>query len=414
MATTTTATNSHAAPFKSSHPPGSLEWMHAQIAQLETELDSAKAVRDMAVSEQHVIRQAHRVEQDACWEAMSKTQVADEKSAAEAELSRKGDKQSQLRAELKAALARESALSENNNALRGLLVLAEGELKLVRPTLEESEKYGVWVKTLELELEEVQDRAHKLQLEKLRLEQQQADPTELANAREKLKSSNFEIMQLKADLASTQQQLEATQMSLELMEQKYSSARRMYETAKEKLGVYKEWLENQEKVMCKLKGTLTPEIYRSLRATTESWSGVLGATTTVGNHTSTSELSQVSSAMPESSDWMHARITQLETELNDARLLHDISTFEQSLLRSSCEVGQCALHEAMSQKGAAEAALSQQEAEQSWLHSGLEAALAWELALSNDVDTLHRQLADAEEKLRLAQLSLEESMNHGG
>ncbi|CAE6457620.1 unnamed protein product [Rhizoctonia solani] len=267
-------TGGHTVPFKSSQSTGltlgSPEWMRARISQLEAELDTARAVRDMALSEQSVVRLAHQTEQNARREATA------QKSAAEAELSRKGVEQGQLRVELNGVLTRESVLLKDNHTLRKLLAFAEGELKLVRSSLDDSEKCMQRVKTLESQLEEVQNRAHKLQLQNARLEQQQkhANTTEL-DVKEKLKKSDSEVKHLRADLASTQEQLEAARASLESTEQKCSSARRMYENTKEKLGTYKERLESEETIVHKLKGTLTPEVYRSLGATYEALGGFL-------------------------------------------------------------------------------------------------------------------------------------------
>ncbi|KAL5635266.1 hypothetical protein ACGC1H_003083 [Rhizoctonia solani] len=263
-----TTASGHTTPFRppqSTSPTlGSPEWMRARISQLEAELDTARAVRDMALSEQSVARLAHQTEQNARREATA------QKSAAEAELSRKGVEQGQLRVELNGALTRESTL-------RKLLALTEGELKLVRSSLDESEKCKQRIKTLELQLEEVRHGAHKLQLQNSHLEQQQkrANAAELDDAKEKLKKSDSEVKHLRADLASTQEQLEAARMSLESMEHKCSSAHQMYESAQEKLGTYKERLESEETIVHKLKGTLTPEVYRSLGATYEALGGFL-------------------------------------------------------------------------------------------------------------------------------------------
>ncbi|KAH7342163.1 hypothetical protein B0J17DRAFT_626546 [Rhizoctonia solani] len=164
-----------------------------------------------------------------------------QKIAAEAELSQKAGKQSQLCVELDNALLQELVLSEDNNTLCGLLTLAEGEIKQVGLLMDQSEKSREWVKALKLKLEEAQGQAQKLQMQKSQLEQQNnSNNIELTSTKDKLKKAKSELKQLKSDHFAIQELLKAMQMYLELMEQKYSLAHQMYECTKEKLGAYKD------------------------------------------------------------------------------------------------------------------------------------------------------------------------------
>ncbi|KDN35910.1 hypothetical protein RSAG8_11218, partial [Rhizoctonia solani AG-8 WAC10335] len=181
-----------------------------------------------------------------------------------------------LHIELEDALSHKSNLSNDVNALRGQLAAAEEKLRQARSCPDES---GERVKALKQELEEAQDRAGKLLLQKSYLEQQKdAATTELNDAKEKLQKSMSEVELLKVDLASAKEQLKATQTSLESMEQKYSSTHRMYETIKTKLGMYKSRNENEQMTIQKLKDTLTPEVYKSLGATYETLGAFLSIT----------------------------------------------------------------------------------------------------------------------------------------
>ncbi|KAH7309227.1 hypothetical protein B0J17DRAFT_725111 [Rhizoctonia solani] len=183
-------TSSHPPPLKSPHTtglaPGSPEWMHAWIAQLEAKLDNARAVCNMALSEHNVIQQAYQAKQNAHQEVMT------QKIAAEAELSQKAGKQSQLCVELDNALLQELVLSEDNNTLCGLLTLAEGEIKQVGLLMDQSEKSREWVKALKLKLEEAQGQAQKLQMQKSQLEQQNnSNNIELTSTKDKLKKAKL-------------------------------------------------------------------------------------------------------------------------------------------------------------------------------------------------------------------------------
>lgn len=277
---TSDGTNEHYSHTSIAHPhrasgvtPESPEWMCARIAQLEAELDNAKAVRDMVVSEQDIIRAAHKAEQSARREAMS------QKSAAEAALSRNEVEQERLRSDLGIALSHKSALSNDVDSLREQLATTDEKLKLAQSLLGEFTNSSERVKTLESELEEARDQVHKLELQKSQLEQHGTIPAspEPNSQRLKIKELKSLVKQLKSDLASTEEQLTSTQKSLDSTERKYSSARRRYESAKAKVGTYKARLENEQTLVKKLKDTLTPEAYQSLGATHETLGAFLSA-----------------------------------------------------------------------------------------------------------------------------------------
>ncbi|KAL5635263.1 hypothetical protein ACGC1H_003080 [Rhizoctonia solani] len=253
--------------------PESPHWMRTRIAQLEAELYVAKAARDMAVSEQDVIQKAHQAEQVARREAMS------QKSAAEAALSRREVEQSWLRTELDAAICQKSNLSNDLENLRGQFAVLEEDLKLARSSLDMATKSNERVESLQLELEEAQDRAQKLQLQQSHTEQGEAkfDITKLEDAKTKIKQLKSRVKQLKSNLAVTQEQLDSTQQSLESKEQKCLLTRRRYKTTKAKLGAYKTWLGNERALLQKLRTTLTPAAYKSLGATHETLGAFLSA-----------------------------------------------------------------------------------------------------------------------------------------
>ncbi|CAE6537746.1 unnamed protein product [Rhizoctonia solani] len=253
--------------------PNTIEWAYARIAQLEAELDTTKAARDMAVSEQEVIRTAHQTERRARREAMT------QKSAAEAALSRREIGQDRLLSDLEAALAQKSALSTDLDGLRKRFAAAEDKLRLVQSSFDEIENCHGRIKSLELELGTAQDLVHKLQLQNSQLEQHKTNPdtTELDGARARIKELKSKTKQSKTNLNSTQEQLVSTQKSLESMERKYSSARRRYESAKSKLGTYKGRLEDERILTKKLRDTLTPAAYQSLGAMHETLGALLSA-----------------------------------------------------------------------------------------------------------------------------------------
>ncbi|CEL52485.1 hypothetical protein RSOLAG1IB_01026 [Rhizoctonia solani AG-1 IB] len=218
--------------------PESTEWLHARITQLESELESTRAARDLAVSEQHVAAISHHAEQQARREAMA------QKSSAEAAKSRAEAEQSRLLSELERIASRQPTLLMEENGSGGSS----------KPRTE----------LLEQELGEIRDRENKHHLQKSHLELQ-------------LEKAKAEIGELKSDLASTQEKLDSTQSSLELLERKYSSARRKYGASKEKLGAYKTRLENERSIVKKLQDTLTPAAYKSLGATHETLGEFLSA-----------------------------------------------------------------------------------------------------------------------------------------
>ncbi|KAJ1310479.1 hypothetical protein OPQ81_007212 [Rhizoctonia solani] len=219
--------------------PESAEWMRAQIIQLESDLESARAARDLAVSEQHVVRIAHQAQQQARREAMV------QKSAAEAAQSRAEAEQMRLESELKSIVSKKSRLSREEDS--------SDPLGSVEHT-----------KVLERDLEEMRHRQRKDQLRMSKLESE-------------LEQAKAEIDRLKSDLASAQERQDSTQQSLESLQRKYSSTSRKYESSKERLGIYKSRLENERSIVKKLQETLTPAAYKSLGATHETLGAFLSA-----------------------------------------------------------------------------------------------------------------------------------------
>ncbi|CAE6458212.1 unnamed protein product [Rhizoctonia solani] len=152
---------------------------------------------------------------------------------------------------------------------------------------------------------------------------------------------------------------------------------------------------------------------RVKRLRTESREGTSDVATVMGNHASTSR--QTSSSIPESPEWMRARIVQLAADLQSARATLDISRLEQDLMRRDhqTELERVRL-EITSQKNAAEEALSRKTAEYDTVFSGFKDVLARELALTSDMNHLREKLATSDENLRLTQSSLDEFANFGG
>ncbi|GAB1517147.1 hypothetical protein RhiTH_000191 [Rhizoctonia solani] len=216
--------------------PESNEWMRARIAQLESELESMRAARDLAVSEQQVAAIAHQAEQEARRGAMA------QKSVAEA-------------AKARAEVEQVRLLTEIEKISRQLTLPREG----ASPAGSEG-----YIKSLEQDREEALDLNNKYCLQNSHLESQ-------------LETANTEIGQLKVDLASAHEKLDSTQKSLESLERKYSSTRRRYEMSKEKLGTYKARLENERSIVRRLQDTLTPAAYKSLGATHETLGEFLSA-----------------------------------------------------------------------------------------------------------------------------------------
>ncbi|KAF8710548.1 hypothetical protein RHS03_02492, partial [Rhizoctonia solani] len=216
--------------------PESNEWMRARIAQLESELESMRAARDLAVSEQQVAAVAHQAEQEARRGAMA------QKSVAEAAKARAEVEQVRLLTEIE-KMSRQLTLPREGAGSAG----SEG-----------------YIKSLEQDREEALDLNNKYRLQNSHLESQ-------------LETANTEIGQLKVDLASAHEKLDSTQKSLESLERKYSSTRRRYEMSKEKLGTYKARLENERSIVRRLQDTLTPAAYKSLGATHETLGEFLSA-----------------------------------------------------------------------------------------------------------------------------------------
>ncbi|CAE6434164.1 unnamed protein product [Rhizoctonia solani] len=193
--------------------PESTEWMRTRITELESELESTRAARDLAVSEQHMATIAHQAEQKARREAMA------QKSSAVAAMSRAEAEQGRLLSELERIASRRPTSSrEENDSGRS----SKPEAKM-----------------LEQELDEIRDRENKHNMHNSHLELQ-------------LEKANIEISQLRSDLSSTQEKLDSTQKSLESLERKYSSTRRKYGISKEKLGTYKTRFENERSIVKKL------------------------------------------------------------------------------------------------------------------------------------------------------------------
>ncbi|CUA67886.1 hypothetical protein RSOLAG22IIIB_13554 [Rhizoctonia solani] len=279
------AVGNHASTSKSirttSAMPESSDWMRARITQLETELDSMRVTRDMSALEKGLLQAARQAEQHALREAVS------QKSAADAVLSRQEVEQGWLRSELETASARESALSNDVNVLRGQLTISEGKLLLAQLSVKQLVNLSERIKALEMELEKAQSRSQKLQLQNSRLEQQIANPdtTELDGTKAKAQQLEDTVKRLESDLTASHEQLESAKKSLESMQrslesvqEKYSSTRGQYESAKAKLGMYKSRLENEQTIVQQLKDTFTPEVYRSLGATYETLGAFLSIT----------------------------------------------------------------------------------------------------------------------------------------
>ncbi|CAE6524769.1 unnamed protein product [Rhizoctonia solani] len=227
--------------------PESAEWMRARIMQLESDLESTKAERDLAVSEQRMAAMAHQAEQQARREAMA------QKSAAEAAQSRAEVEKERLRSEFESIISQKSTLSNKDGS--------------EPPSAEEHAK-------MQRDLEETQDREYKLQLRYSHLESE-LEKAKLGTTRRD--SASTEIDQLKSDLALAREQLDSTQRTLESLERKHSSTRRKYGICKEKLGTYKTRLENERSIVEKLQETLTPAAYKSLGATHETLGAFLSA-----------------------------------------------------------------------------------------------------------------------------------------
>ncbi|CAE7077707.1 unnamed protein product [Rhizoctonia solani] len=217
--------------------PASPEWMIRRIAQLQTELENVRAAHDMAISEQDVIQTARRAEQNVRREIMA------QKSAVEALLSRGQIEQKRLCTELETALAQRTALSDEVDDLRGQLTTKERTLKQARSSLKSSKR----INDLETELGEA--------------------TIKLDDAKTKIGQLKSTAKQLKSDLRSTQKQLESTQESLESTQNSLESRILKYKSTKPELSACKTELKSEQKVISKLKDTLTPEAYKSLGQT---------------------------------------------------------------------------------------------------------------------------------------------------
>ncbi|CAE6524775.1 unnamed protein product [Rhizoctonia solani] len=213
------------------------EWMISRITQLEAELHTMRAERDMALSEQDVIRTAHQAEQSARRKAMA------QKSAAEAALSREQVEQIRLRAELETAIAEKTTLGEP--------IVAKETLEPAQPTDKSSKR----ITTLESELQEEQNRAHKLHLRILHMQEQHKRDTI------KLDTAKAKIKQLKVELGFTQEQLDCTQQLLDSKEQKY---RQKYKSAKKELRACKARFDDEQMLTKNLKDSFTPEVHKLL------------------------------------------------------------------------------------------------------------------------------------------------------
>ncbi|CAE6455886.1 unnamed protein product [Rhizoctonia solani] len=125
------------------------------------------------------------------------------------------------------------------------------------------------------------------------------------------------------------------------------------------------------------------------RPRAEDWGVTPHGSAAPHNCASTSRSSRTPSAIPDSTEWMRARIAHLEAELGAARAARDMSISEQDVLRVAYEAEQRARREAMSQKSAAQVALSQAEVEQDRLRAALGAKLSIERAQSIDTEGLY-------------------------
>ncbi|CEL55066.1 hypothetical protein RSOLAG1IB_01074 [Rhizoctonia solani AG-1 IB] len=251
------------------------EWMCARISQLEAELDNARAARDMSLSEQDIARVAHEAEQTARREAMA------QKSAAEAALSRARVEQDRLRARLETALVDKLTLSNELDCVRQQLVESQELLQQALLASGESTETSERIVMLEQKLEDVQDRAHKLQSKNVDMEQdqepQQLDNPELDRAKTKLRKLKSKVQELKSELSSAHEKLGTAQNSLEGLERKYDTSRQKRIEVKEELSECKSQLENERAIVRRLKDKLTPETYRSLGETHEALGAFLSA-----------------------------------------------------------------------------------------------------------------------------------------
>ncbi|CAE6439575.1 unnamed protein product [Rhizoctonia solani] len=140
---------------------------------------------------------------------------------------------------------------------------------------------------------------------------------------------------------------------------------------------------------------------------------------------SASKFSRTPSTVPESVEWMRARIIQLESELESARAAQDMAESEQRVAVIAHQAEQQARREAMAQKSAAEAAKSRAEVEQMRLKSELEGIISQKSTLPREQDgpehprsgehakVTERELEDArerEQKLRLQKSHLESEL----
>ncbi|CAE6420115.1 hypothetical protein ACGC1H_004859 [Rhizoctonia solani] len=127
------------------------------------------------------------------------------------------------------------------------------------------------------------------------------------------------------------------------------------------------------------------------------------------NSTSTSKSARAPSAVPESPEWMRARIMQLESDLELASAARDLAVSEQRVAVIAHQAEQQARREAMAQKSAAEAAQSRAEAEQMRLRSELENAIPPNSIPSREGENLEPQRSA--ENADVLERDLEETRN---
>jgi DNA repair exonuclease SbcCD ATPase subunit len=243
------ASNSEPAASHTTSPvPASTEWMRARIERLESELSASNASRDLAISEQAIAVISHQTERQARREALS------QKSTVEAALSRAEAEQARLLAELEKPQQR--GAPEEMDRLRGQLEAVEAKLSEIGQSAGEREAR---IKKLELELEETQDEAHKLRIQKAQLEQSETEPGPL------LQETREEVERLTTELAEAQEQLECTHQALEKAHLKYSNERSKHKVTKEKLADYKTRFQDNSTISEQLRDT-APAAFETLKA----------------------------------------------------------------------------------------------------------------------------------------------------
>ncbi|CAE6501489.1 unnamed protein product [Rhizoctonia solani] len=216
------------------------ERMRARIDQLEAE-NSARALHD-ATSEQKSVRLAHRTGSITIGRRSRTKQLRAPKAA----LLREKLEASVVCCKLEAALAQNSTLLDENDALREQLAAAKEELKQKAMPNDHAAS-----------LDNTKARIYGLERRVKRLE---SKPT-----------ANLKLLRLmRRKLSSTRALLGSTQ-------EKYTLTRAKYDHTKEGLAKYKEKLRNERETIRSLKEIIAPEVYESLGATQGTIRSLLSA-----------------------------------------------------------------------------------------------------------------------------------------